>query len=158
MKWFLENGADPNLKSGRGFTPLEHAAIQGSLEVVKLLVGHGADVRYTPALHRAAADSVKFDGIKHPGRLEIMDFLLDRGANIDLLEPEFIDKSGRPRQVTGFTGTPLHHAVQSEDPEHVRFLLRRGADRHIKGVMGFTPLEVAEGHHMHEIVDILRNE
>jgi ankyrin repeat protein len=43
-----------------------------------------------------------------------------------------------------YTGTALHRAVESEDPEHVRFLLRRGADQNIKGVMGMTPLEVAE--------------
>jgi ankyrin repeat protein len=122
---------------------------------VKLLVDHGADVRNTPAVHAAAADSVKFGGKAHPGRLEIMAFLLDRGADIDLLEPD-TEIEGHP--VTFHTGTALHRAVESEDPEHVRFLLRRGADRSIRGVTGMTPLEVAKMRHLHEIADILRNE
>jgi ankyrin repeat protein len=74
-----------------------------------------------------------------------MAFLLDHEANID-------------HPVTCYMGTVLHRAVGSEDLEHVRFPLRRGADRYIKGVTGFTPLEVADGLRLHGIADILRNE
>jgi ankyrin repeat protein len=156
LKWHLEHGADPNILGRRGYMPLEYAAYHYPFSTMKLLVDHGADVRNKAALHSAAANSIKF-GKVHPGRLEVTAFLLDRGANIDLIEPEF-DPEGNPRQVPYWTVTALHRAVQSEDLEHIRFLLRRGANRHIKGVQGNTLLELAENRHMHEIVDILRNE
>lgn len=160
MKWHLENGADPNIITRRGFTALEFAAYKYPFDVVKLLVDHGADVRNTPAVHSAAAASSKWgDEAAHANldRLKVMEFLLDRGANMDLVQSEF-DAEGNPRHVDWSTGTALHCAVASEDPEHVRFLLRRGANRDIKGVMGLTPLEVAEKSNLPEIADILRNE
>jgi ankyrin repeat protein len=75
--------------------------------------------------------------------------------DINQLEPE---TDSDAHQVTFYTGTALHRAVESDDPEHVRFLMRRGADRTIKGAMGMTPLEVAERKHLHEIANILRYE
>jgi ankyrin repeat protein len=161
VKWHLENGADPNIWTTRGYTALELAAYHHPLSIVKLLVDAGADLHTnTAALHGAAADSVKFGGVVHPGRYEIMDFLHIHGADINQLEPE-ANPSGDeryPRQVNCYTGTPLHRAVESENPETVRFLLRRGADRRVKGAMGLTPLEVAKYLRLYEIANILSEE
>ena len=40
----LSYGADPNVRDGRGQSPLHYAAANGNLAVVELLVQHGADV------------------------------------------------------------------------------------------------------------------
>ena len=44
LKILLDRGADPNrVDSNEHFSPLMHAAAEGHLEVVKVLIGHGAD-------------------------------------------------------------------------------------------------------------------
>ncbi len=44
VKILLDKGADPNaVDSDEHFTPLMHAAAEGNLEVVKVLMSHGAD-------------------------------------------------------------------------------------------------------------------
>ena len=40
----LANGADVNAKTGRGLTPLRHAAFKGHKDVVELLLANGPDV------------------------------------------------------------------------------------------------------------------
>lgn len=154
VRWLLEHGADPNIKDRRGFTALDYASYKYSLEVVKLLVQHGADVTNTSAIHGAVANSIKFAPV-NPGRLDIVSYLLECGANVNQLWPIMPDVYERPH-ITPYTGTPLHSAVEAENPESVRYLLSRGADRTIKGALGMTPLEVAESDGLDDIVAILR--
>ena len=123
-------------------TALDFAGYKHSLEIVKLLVQHGADVTSTWAIHGAVANSIKFVPV-NPGRLDIVTYLLECGANINQLLLTIPDEYERPT-ITPYTGTPLHSAVEGENPESVRYLLSRGADRSIKGVLGITPLEVVE--------------
>ena len=91
----------------------------------------------------------------NPGRLDIVTYLLECGANINQLWPVMPDVYERP-QITPYTGTPLHSAVEGENPEFVRYLLSRGADRSMKAYLGMTPLEVAESDGLNEIAAILR--
>ncbi len=73
-------------------------------------------------------------------RAKFLSFLLDKGANINLISP-----------LDGMT--PLHSAVLDNDPELVKFLLDRGADPTIRKGKGFssaskvdnmTPLEMLD--------------
>lgn len=153
VRWHLKHGADPNIITRRGYTALNFATFECSLEVVKLLVQHGADVTNTTAIHSAISNSIEVPPVS-PGRLDIVTYLLESGANINQLEPT-ADEYQRP-PITPYTGTPLHRAVQSENPEHVSYLLNRGADRSIKGTLGMTPLEVAERYQLDKIAAILR--
>lgn len=82
IRWFLDNGADPNMKPGDGFPPLHCALDRDTPDraaVLQLLLDHGADVNqrgindWTP-LHRAA--------VVRPTQ-EIMALLIDRGADRD---------------------------------------------------------------------------
>ena len=138
VRWHLKHGADPNIITRRGYTAVDFAGYKYSLEVVKLLVRHGADVTNTWAIHGAVANSIKFSAL-NPGRLDIVTYLHESGANINQLEPT-ADEYQRP-PIIPYTGTPLHRAVQSENPEHVSYLLDRGADQSIKGTLRMTPLE-----------------
>ncbi|KAK0516964.1 hypothetical protein JMJ35_000119 [Cladonia borealis] len=154
VRWLLEHGAHPNIRDRRGYTALDYASYKYSLEVVKLLVQHGADIKNTSAIHGAVANSIKFVPV-NPGCLDIVTYLLECGADINQLWPIMPDVYERPH-ITPSTGTPLHSAVEGENPESVRYLLSRGADRSIKGYLGMTPLEVAESDGLDEIAVILR--
>ena len=43
-KYLLENGTDTNEKDNRGRTPLIYASNHGFLEIVQMLLVHGADI------------------------------------------------------------------------------------------------------------------
>ncbi|KAH0556967.1 hypothetical protein GP486_005243, partial [Trichoglossum hirsutum] len=146
--WHLEHGADPNLHSGRGGTPLERAATGGSVHVVKSLVSHGARLEESDALIAAAAS---MNG--SPEQIKIMSYLLDNGIDINRSE-----RVREPDAATLLTGTALHQAVNRGIAERVRFLLQRGASRDIKGFRGLTALEAAEAKGLSEMAEILRNE
>src|SRR6201984_1821759 len=42
-KWLVENGADVNYRYAKGHSPLLEAAANGKLEIVRILLAHGAD-------------------------------------------------------------------------------------------------------------------
>lgn len=88
----LEAGADPNVEDPAGFPPLL-AALDADepLEVVRLLVAHGADLAQRgtndwTALHRAA----------NYGLIEVVRFLLEHGADPHLRTR--IDDNASPRE------------------------------------------------------------
>jgi ankyrin repeat protein len=64
VRMLLENGAEPDLKTGQGFSALGISSTYGHTEVIEILLDHGADVNrnfgpdgsWGTALHYAAAD------------------------------------------------------------------------------------------------------
>ena len=115
VRGHLKHGADPNIITRRGYTALDFAGYKHFLEVVKLLVQHGADVTNTWAFHGAVANAIKFAPV-NPGRLDIVTYLLECGANINQLLPTIPDEHER-HPITPYTGTPLHFAVGGENPD-----------------------------------------
>jgi ankyrin repeat protein len=107
VRRLLEAGADANARGQSGYTALAHAARQGHLEVVELLIEHGArvDARYsgTTALIRAAEG----------GHLDCVRALVAAGADIS-----FTNKAGN---------TAVGRAYASNRPEMVLYLLEVGA-------------------------------
>lgn len=106
----LQRDAKPPTQYGE--TPLHLAAESGDVNLVRLLLDHGADVNARAhsfenqpggsALHMAAA----------AGNLDVARLLLDRGANVNL-------------QSSGAM-TPLHSSMKH--PTMVKLLIDRGAD------------------------------
>lgn len=121
----LKAGANPNSARQTGETVLMTAARSGSLEAVKLLLDHGADVnakesrRGQTALMWAAAE-------RHP---DVMQALIGRGADI------------RVRSKGGFTA--LLFAAQQGDRASAERLLAAGADINETTPDGATALLVA---------------
>lgn len=121
----LRRGADPDELVEPDLTALADAAGRGHLEMVRLLLAHGADpgghpTGGYPPLVMAAAN----------GHLEIVRELLRAGAPIC--------------QHTGHEGvTPLHAATQNGQAECVHLLLGRGARRQQRDRAGQTPLHYA---------------
>ena len=103
-------------------TPLHLASGHGYVEVVRVLLKHGADVTHqdehglTP-LHRAS---------QH-GHLEVVCVLLEHGATANSSDYS--------------NWTPLHGASQDGHLEMVRVLLEHGANVHALDHGGWTPLQ-----------------
>jgi ankyrin repeat protein len=156
----LEHGADPNatLKKsiltrthtigdtvlGEGATPLLRAAKSGDIEMLRLLVTHGADPfakmpNGTTALHLVAGlgwrdgspIAPSYDQGTEEEAVETIDYLLELGLAID---------------VTNEAGdTPLHSAISGRGSEAiVAHLLDRGADPLIDNGREQTPLAMSE--------------
>ena len=94
-----------------GRTPLYMAALSGDINLVQLLLNHGADpakgARWKDgdtALHKAASG----------GHVDVIELLIEAGVNPN------IRNTNRE--------TPLHHAAVFARPESVRSLLSLGAD------------------------------
>ncbi|KAL9119648.1 MAG: hypothetical protein Q9187_003802, partial [Circinaria calcarea] len=84
-KWFLAHGANATAHDDRGSCALDTAAGYMPLAILKDLLDHGAEPRYSNALQTAAR--CKVGGVA--ANLEKMACLLDYGAPIDALEYEW---------------------------------------------------------------------
>ena len=109
VRALLADGADVNAPRGDGMTGLHWAALNGNVEIARLLVGAGADLEaatrigaHTP-LHVAGRE----------GTGEIVAVLAEAGANV--------------AAVTETGATPLHFAAASGDVLAVTALLDHGA-------------------------------
>lgn len=130
----LSQGADPNAAREQwpGWIPL-HAAIEeldygGSVEVVTLLLNHGADVNGWDAQHEATPLLM---AIFRSNR-EAVRILLEAGAN--------------PNVRSGEGDSPLRWCVENGDRETAALLLQYGASKTIDefgGACGYTALGMA---------------
>ena len=106
-------------------TPLDVACAQGHLEVIKVLVAHGADINYQ--------DGEGFNALHHAAfwdRRKEAAFLLVRGA-----DKNAIDIRGR---------TPLHQAAKEGHRIMAELLISYGADINAVDAKGKTPLDLAK--------------
>jgi ankyrin repeat protein len=124
VKHLLEAGANVNGAGGRHGNALQAACRSGSIDTVRMLVNHGADVNPEDgdqcALHAAAST----------GNVEVLYELLNSGASVNA-----VDIASR---------TALFQASQSGQVEVVRTLLEHGADVNLRSIFG-TALQEAFG-------------
>jgi uncharacterized protein len=149
----LKAGANPNIVSSTGESPLMSAARTGGVEIVKALLGHGANpnakenVRGQTALMWAAAQN-------HP---DVVRVLLEHGADVHartLTASQLFytgEASGAGRNATDWvmrtidTGgsTPLMFAARQGDLASARLLLAAGANPNETRADGMSPLVLA---------------
>ncbi|QGQ93738.1 ankyrin repeat domain-containing protein [Paenibacillus psychroresistens] len=123
----LEAGCDVNAQDEEGRTALIQAALYNNVEVVQILIEHGANVNTRDffngyaALHFAARNS----------SLELMQLLLKHKAEVDI------------KDING--NTPLLVAVINANGKAgiIQQLLLNGADRNTANNQGVSPLELA---------------
>lgn len=133
-RWFLAHGASPNAPASLLFrTPIMLAASFAPLSTVKLLCAHAESL--DDVLQSAAESDAE-------GRLEVMEFLLDEGSDINAIKWEHHASSYHNFEGAGL-GTALHYAIIGGFKDRIELLLKRGARVDVPNSMGQTALEVA---------------
>jgi len=94
-----------------GWTPLHLAAHYGHLPTVKLLLEHGADIE---AVSQNAIGNTPISAAAWGNRLDIVEYLASRGANVDA--------------PNAWGRTALHRAIDGGNWDTARLLVKLGAD------------------------------
>ena len=119
------HGEDVNAKSGSHGTPLRAASYKGQIDVVRVLLDHGANVNTLDKKNTPLSSAC------HGGHLEIMRLLLEHGADVDV---------GADSDNGDLV---LHLASKAGQAEAIQLLLRHNADVNAGGFLGWTPLHEA---------------
>jgi ankyrin repeat protein len=157
-----------------GYTPLHAAAFRGNLDVVRVLLRHGADPKAredkywgTPAGwanyagHHAVRDLILegpidiFDAIMFD-LVERFDEMLRRDP--DALERplgEYLPTKGPPREWADPAWTPLAYAVANRKSAAALRLIELGAVLEVKDSSGRSPVEMARSTGQLELVPLL---
>ena len=134
VRFFLDQGADPNVYGSRRFNILDVAAASSSPVVFDLLLQRGAYLEDSDALHAAAGA-----GESTTERLEMLAYLLDT-VKLDI---NAVAKHGPPVGRGLGRGTPLHSAIFAQAKDRVKFLIDRGAKVDARNTLGQAALEFA---------------
>jgi ankyrin repeat protein len=150
VKLLLERGADPNQQlffkpanlSGstntRGSTPLIRAANNGDLEVVKLLLQHGADATVSMADRQTPIHAVLAGRAPEPQALELIRILHEAGTDVNV-----VALINHPEEIRG--GTALHYAVRKRYKTIIKELASYGIDVNAADQDGLTALDYTQG-------------
>ncbi|MEX2153464.1 MAG: ankyrin repeat domain-containing protein [Gemmatimonadaceae bacterium] len=157
VRTLLERGADPNIRDeGDDAMPLHFAAERGDLEVVRMLVEHGADTIGEGTGHElnVLGWAICWDYVHHQ---EVAEYLLAHGArhtihtavalgDVDIIRelarrsPADVDK---PMDRTNQRRGPVHLAVVKSQPKALSTLIELGADIDARDAAGLTALDQA---------------
>ncbi|KAJ5643423.1 ankyrin [Penicillium longicatenatum] len=147
LRWFLSLGADPNYGRNESRLYFEEGAIQPfsrpehnsgaalelaawkcDMEILDILLEHGAKLENSFALHRAM--------MRNPDeQIHLAERLLSYGADVNTigyLAPPILQG-----------GTPLSVAARACAVDQVRWLLEHGADPYACGPQGIKPIDYA---------------
>jgi ankyrin repeat protein len=141
----LSKGAKVDEGSQTGMNPLELACARDDRHMAALLLAHNASLERAPkALLEAAGE----------GSIDIMQLLLDRGADINAHPYGEYDIIPAHREDKGW-GSALLCAVKKHHTEAVSFLLEKGADKEYRNMTGLTALELARELGHEDVVRLL---
>lgn len=118
--WFLDHDADPNAGIRMGITPLSKALFRVPLHIIRLLFDRGGphSVNCGYSLHHAIHRET-------PGRLQVLDYLLTRGASSNINQLIYHDRQSLSEEenlILG-CGTPLHEASRNEKLDVVKLFV-----------------------------------
>jgi uncharacterized protein len=158
----LAANANVNQTEANGVSPLIEAIANNHIDIARLLVEHGADVNAvdwwgrTPLwaavdLRDLEVNKTEDNGVDRAAALELINALLDRGANVNARTKEVPPLRRWLMPISDlswvdFTGqTPFLRASISADLTVMHLLLDKGADPNIATLAGTTPLMAAAG-------------
>jgi ankyrin repeat protein len=126
VKEFLKRGANVHYRRG-GWTVLMFAAREGHVDIVRLLLDHGADANVTSESRDGATPLTI--AAEH-GHVEVIKLLLSRGADVN----------GR----NAHDNTALMYAAQYNHVDVAKVLLNANADTQLVDHDGDTALMIAQ--------------
>ncbi|KAI4200169.1 MAG: hypothetical protein LQ350_004130 [Teloschistes chrysophthalmus] len=139
----LRHGANPNRNLvDEHKSVLAAVAELASVETAKLLVEGGASVRGSGAIVMAAEE----------GRLNMVEFMLDHGADVDEIGIEHPTDERYKEDM----GTALHKAAGAGHEDVARFLIDNGARLDIRDPLGRTPMALAQAEGKERMVKLLK--
>jgi ankyrin repeat protein len=121
----------------RGATPLIRAATNADVEVVKLLLEHGADVNLRLADRQTASMAVLSGRASEKQALELIRILHKAGEDVNV-----VALVNHREETRG--GTALHYAVRKRYKEVIRELASYGIDMNAKDQDGLTALDYTQ--------------
>jgi ankyrin repeat protein len=149
LRMLLERGANTNMQlffrpanvrgstNTRGSTPLIRAATNADLEVVKLLLEHGADANVIMADRQTAIMAVLAGRASETQALELIRVLHDAGADVNV-----VALVNHREETRG--GTALHYAVRKRYKEVIKKLASYGINMNAKDQDGLTALDYTQ--------------
>jgi ankyrin repeat protein len=149
VRMLLERGANPNMQlffrpanvrgptNTRGSTPLIRAAANADMEVMKLLLQHGADVNLKMADRQTAIMAVLAGRATEPQALEMIRVLHEAGADVNVVA--LVNHREESRG-----GTALHYAVRKRYKEVIKKLAAYGIDMNARDQDGLTALDYTQ--------------
>ena len=149
VKLLLERGANPNiplffkpanvrgLNHTKGATPLIRAAMNGDLEMVKLLLEHGADATLYMADRQTPIHAVLSGRAPENQALELIKVLQKAGTDVNV-----IALVNHPEEIRG--GTALHYAVRKRYKDAIKLLASLGVDMNAVDQDGLTALDYTQ--------------
>ena len=132
---------NPKLATGRnrdGYTPLHLAVSKCRVEIVQMLIDHGADVNA-----KGKNDLTPLHVVASLGHVTMAEFLLAEGSEIDALDCR--------------NWTPLHYSAMGGHSDVAEFLVNHGAKIGVRNSKGMTALELAEKLGHRKIVKLLES-
>ncbi len=121
----------------RGATPLIRAATNGDLEVVKILLAHGADATVYMADRQTPIHAVLAGRAPEPQALELIRALQKAGADVNL-----VALINPPEEIRG--GTALHYAVRKRYKDVIKLLASFSIDMNAVDQDGLTALDYTQ--------------
>jgi ankyrin repeat protein len=149
VRMLLERGANPNMQlffrpanvrgatNTRGSTPLIRAANNGDLELVQLLLEHGADATVYMADRQTPIHAVLAGRTAEPEALELIKTLHAAGTDVNV-----VALVNHIEEVRG--GTALHYAVRKRHQQVIQLLASYGIDINAKDQDGLTALDYTQ--------------
>jgi ankyrin repeat protein len=158
VRLLLERGANPNIRDdGDDAMPLHFAAESQDLEVIRLLIEHGADPIGEGTMHELDVLGWATAWDYQDARPDVVAYLLAHGARYSMPSAvalgatdsirELARRSpaelNRPMDATNHRRRPLHLAVVKKQAGSLATLLQLGADPGQRDRAGLTPLDQA---------------
>ena len=149
VRTLLERGANPNMQlffrpanvrgstNTRGSTPLIRAATNADLEVMQLLLEHGADATVYMADRQTPIHAVLAGRAAEKDALELIRLLHEAGTDVNSVALVV-----HMEEVRG--GSALHYAVRKRYKEVIRLLASYGIDMNLEDQDGLTALDYTQ--------------